>query len=130
ANAPGPWRPSTAAAPPSRTSWGWSPAPSSWRCARGSRRRLPRPPGRRRGRPAARASSGARRGSPASRAGSTRASGAPGPGLVLVEGEAGLGKTTLAFELAAWAREQGCVALWAQAYEPDRDLAFAPVRRL
>lgn len=56
--------------------------------------------------------------------------GGAGPGLVLVEGEAGLGKTTLAFELAAWAREQGCVALWAQAYEPDRDLAFAPVRRL
>lgn len=55
---------------------------------------------------------------------------APRPLLLLVEGEAGLGKTALAEELAAWARAQGYAVHWGQAYEPDRDIAFAPVRHL
>ncbi len=52
------------------------------------------------------------------------------PRFLLIEGEAGLGKTALAEDLATWAQAQGAVVRWGKAYEPDRDIAFAPVRYL
>ena len=47
--------------------------------------------------------------------------------LVLIEGEAGLGKTRLAEELLAWVTRQGVTALRSRAYGAEGSLAFAPI---
>lgn len=49
------------------------------------------------------------------------------PGLLLITGEAGIGKTRLAEELADWAARQGIDTASAQSYALGRDMAFAPV---
>lgn len=46
---------------------------------------------------------------------------------VLVAGEAGIGKTRLVAEVAAYARERGVRVLVGQCFEPDRTQPFAPV---
>lgn len=52
------------------------------------------------------------------------------PTLLLIEGEAGVGKSRLAEELTAWAAQQGVSTLAAQAYQSDTQIALAPVRAL
>lgn len=49
------------------------------------------------------------------------------PALVVVEGEAGIGKTRLAEELAGWVARQGSRALLAHCYRAEGGLAYAPV---
>lgn len=49
------------------------------------------------------------------------------PRLVLVEGEAGIGKTRLVEELVAWATRQGVHAATAGCYAAAQALAYAPV---
>ena len=49
------------------------------------------------------------------------------PRMVLLEGEAGIGKTRLVEELVAWATRQGLQAMSANCYAPARTLAYAPV---
>ena len=48
-------------------------------------------------------------------------------GAVLLEGEAGIGKTRLAEELVAYVREQGAAVLAGRAYEEEAALAYGPV---
>ena len=47
--------------------------------------------------------------------------------VVVVEGEAGIGKTRLAEELVAAGRRRGAAAMVARAYEDEEGLAYAPV---
>ena len=47
-------------------------------------------------------------------------------GIVLVAGEPGIGKTRLAEELAATARERGARVLWGRCYEGEGAPAFWP----
>jgi DNA-binding SARP family transcriptional activator len=47
--------------------------------------------------------------------------------VVLVEGEAGIGKTRLADELLGWVRRRGGRVLAGRAYEEERYLAYSPV---
>jgi DNA-binding SARP family transcriptional activator/predicted ATPase len=47
--------------------------------------------------------------------------------VALVEGEAGVGKTRLADELLAHAREHGAAVLAARAYEEEGSLAYGPI---
>jgi DNA-binding SARP family transcriptional activator len=49
------------------------------------------------------------------------------PQLVVIEGEAGIGKTRLAEELARWARWQGAATAAARCYAAEGALAYAPV---
>jgi DNA-binding SARP family transcriptional activator len=49
------------------------------------------------------------------------------PGLVLISGEAGIGKTRLAEEFIEWARRQGITTASANAYPSERQLAYSPV---
>ena len=49
------------------------------------------------------------------------------PGAVLILGEAGLGKTRLANEMAQWTRRQGIQTAYAQCYPGEGDLPYAPV---
>ena len=49
------------------------------------------------------------------------------PHLVVISGEAGIGKTRLAEELAAWARRQGATTAVAACYAAETQLAFGPV---
>jgi DNA-binding SARP family transcriptional activator len=56
-----------------------------------------------------------------------QASGNYHPGLVLISGEAGIGKTRLAEEFIEWARRQGITTASANAYPSERQLAYAPV---
>jgi DNA-binding SARP family transcriptional activator len=49
------------------------------------------------------------------------------PGLVMIIGEAGIGKTALAEDLAAEAAEGGAVVLRARCYEAERSLFLQPV---
>jgi DNA-binding SARP family transcriptional activator/predicted ATPase len=49
------------------------------------------------------------------------------PSLVLVEGEAGIGKTRLAEELLTWVERQGQRACIARCYQTETSLAYAPV---
>lgn len=49
------------------------------------------------------------------------------PRLVLVTGEAGIGKTRLAEELLEWARRQGLATLTARCYSSEGQLAYAPI---
>lgn len=49
------------------------------------------------------------------------------PHLVLVSGEAGIGKTRLAEELIRWASRQGIAAATARCYAAEGELAYAPV---
>jgi DNA-binding SARP family transcriptional activator len=49
------------------------------------------------------------------------------PHLLVLAGEAGLGKTRLAEELLAWAEHQGAATATARCYAAEGDLAFAPV---
>jgi DNA-binding SARP family transcriptional activator len=59
--------------------------------------------------------------------GSWRPASAGRPHLVLVSGEAGIGKTRLAEELVQWATRQGIVTATARCYSGEGDLAYAPV---
>lgn len=52
------------------------------------------------------------------------------PYLLLVEGEAGLGKSALAGALKEWATSQGYAAYRTEAFAPDRGSPFAPLRQL
>ena len=49
------------------------------------------------------------------------------PSLVLIAGEAGIGKTRLAEEFIQWAHRQGITTATANAYPSERQLAYAPV---
>ena len=49
------------------------------------------------------------------------------PYLLVLEGEAGLGKTRLAEDVLAWAERQGAAAAVARCYAAEGDLAYAPV---
>ena len=54
-----------------------------------------------------------------------------GAGHVLaVEGEAGIGKSRLAAEFAAWATGRGATVIAARCYEGEQNLAYAPVMAL
>ncbi len=53
--------------------------------------------------------------------------GAGNPALVIISGEAGIGKSRLAEELAAWASRQGSEVAVAQSYALGRGFAFDPV---
>lgn len=55
-----------------------------------------------------------------------RSAGADGR-VALIEGEAGIGKTRLAEELAATARERGAAVLAGRAYEEESALAYGPL---
>ncbi|MFN8446948.1 MAG: BTAD domain-containing putative transcriptional regulator [Caldilineaceae bacterium] len=50
------------------------------------------------------------------------------PRLLLVSGEAGIGKTRLVEEFAEWARRQGALSAIAHCYALGGDLAFAPLQ--
>jgi DNA-binding SARP family transcriptional activator len=52
---------------------------------------------------------------------------AAGPGLVVVTGEAGIGKTTLAEDLAAEAERDGATVLRTRCYEAERSLFLQPI---
>jgi DNA-binding SARP family transcriptional activator len=56
-----------------------------------------------------------------------QAAAAGGPHFVLVEGEAGMGKTRLAEELLQWANRQGIAQAKARCYAAEGGLAYAPV---
>jgi len=56
-----------------------------------------------------------------------QAAAAGGPSFVLVEGEAGMGKTRLAEELLQWADRQGIAQAKASCYAAEGGLAYAPV---
>src|SRR5207245_704767 len=49
------------------------------------------------------------------------------PHMVILEGEAGIGKTRLAEELLAWVRRQGVITASAHCYAVEGELAYAPV---
>ena len=49
------------------------------------------------------------------------------PLLLLLAGEAGIGKTRLAEELFRWAARQGCITAMAKCYPAEGRLAYAPV---
>ncbi len=49
------------------------------------------------------------------------------PLVLMVRGEAGIGKTRLVEELVQWAARQGITSASARCYEAEGDLAFAPV---
>jgi DNA-binding SARP family transcriptional activator len=49
------------------------------------------------------------------------------PHLVLISGEAGIGKTRLAEELLQWARRQGIATAASRCYAIEGELAYAPV---
>jgi len=50
-----------------------------------------------------------------------------GPGFALITGEAGIGKSRLAEEIARWASEQGATIATARSYAAEGQLSFAPV---
>lgn len=50
--------------------------------------------------------------------------------LVVIEGEAGIGKTRLAEEFAAHARDNGSCVLWTRCHEDETDLAYGSVTEL
>ena len=52
---------------------------------------------------------------------------ATGPRLVVLSGEAGIGKTRLAEEFVRWANGEGSVSAAARAYAAEGSLAFSPV---
>jgi DNA-binding SARP family transcriptional activator/predicted ATPase len=52
---------------------------------------------------------------------------ATGPQLVVLSGEAGIGKTRLAEEFVRWATGEGSVSATARAYAAEGSLAFSPV---
>lgn len=56
-----------------------------------------------------------------------RAAAGQGPGLALISGEAGIGKTRLARELADWARRRRIVVATARSYPAEGRLAYGPV---
>ncbi len=49
------------------------------------------------------------------------------PGVVMIVGEAGIGKTTLAEDLAAEAAEDGATVLRTRCYEAERSLFLQPI---
>ncbi|MEQ1909154.1 MAG: BTAD domain-containing putative transcriptional regulator [Vicinamibacterales bacterium] len=49
------------------------------------------------------------------------------PGLLVIRGEAGIGKTRLAEELVDWCRLQGITAVTARSYGGEGSLAYAPI---
>ncbi|HET9110684.1 MAG TPA: AAA family ATPase, partial [Ktedonobacterales bacterium] len=52
---------------------------------------------------------------------------ADAPGFALITGEAGMGKSRLAEEMAQWARERGATTATARSYAAEGQLSFAPV---
>ena len=56
-----------------------------------------------------------------------REAGAGGPGFALITGEAGIGKSRLAEELARWASQSGATTATARCYAVEGRLSFAPV---
>jgi predicted ATPase/DNA-binding SARP family transcriptional activator len=52
---------------------------------------------------------------------------AQGPGLALITGEAGIGKSRLAEELLVWARQRGATTAKARCYAAEGRLSLAPV---
>jgi DNA-binding SARP family transcriptional activator len=52
------------------------------------------------------------------------------PGLVLISGEAGIGKTRLAEEFLEWAEQQGASTGKTRSYDAEGQLAYAPVTEL
>jgi predicted ATPase len=46
--------------------------------------------------------------------------------MVALQGEAGIGKTRLAEEFSAWARQHGATVLTARCFEGETSLAYAP----
>ena len=50
-----------------------------------------------------------------------------GAGLVVIRGEAGIGKSRLAAELCEWARQQGIASASSRAWAAEGRLAYAPV---
>jgi DNA-binding SARP family transcriptional activator len=56
-----------------------------------------------------------------------RAAAAGEPGLVMIVGEAGIGKTALAELVAAEAEADGATVLWTRCYETERSLFLQPV---
>ena len=52
------------------------------------------------------------------------------PHVVMLRGEAGIGKTRLAEELLQWAARQGIASASARCYAAEGELAYAPVDRL
>ncbi len=49
------------------------------------------------------------------------------PGMLTITGDAGIGKTRLAEEIAAWAERQGATVAVARCYATESDLAYAPI---
>ena len=49
------------------------------------------------------------------------------PAMVLISGEAGIGKTRLAEEVLSWAEQQGQLTVHARAYAAEGQLTYAPV---
>src|SRR3954453_11527339 len=49
------------------------------------------------------------------------------PGVVLVEGEAGIGKTCLAIALRHLAEQRGCLTLQGACFESERTVPYAPL---
>ncbi|MBX3013068.1 MAG: AAA family ATPase [Caldilineaceae bacterium] len=52
------------------------------------------------------------------------------PGLVIIAGEAGIGKTRLAEEMLHWAGQQGILAVRTRSYQTHGALAYAPIVEL
>lgn len=48
-------------------------------------------------------------------------------GVVLIEGESGIGKTRLSHELLQWVRAEGATVLRGRGYDPKTGVAYAPI---
>ncbi|MGD2177951.1 MAG: BTAD domain-containing putative transcriptional regulator [Anaerolineae bacterium] len=87
----------------------------------------PRPPARPPGRMVAISPLVGRQEAWAQLRGDWRIASAGRPHLVLISGEAGIGKTRLAEELVQWGKRQGIATAAARCYASEGELAYAPV---